>query len=342
MVDNDFYIVAMGASLGGINAFSMMAADFPQDFPAPVFIVQHNSGASKNYLVQMLAGKGPLEVAEPSDGEEIKPGIIYIARPNHHLLIKNGYVITPYGPRENRFRPAIDVLFRSAAAVYTTKVVAVLLTGYLDDGVSGLSAVKRCGGTVIVQDPDEAEIPDMPKNAIENVAVDHILPINEIPEKLAEIVRLPYKAPVQVPEDILEKIRVSEHRVPGIEDMHKIGELTSFTCPECGGTMWSSKDEPLGRFVCHTGHSFTTKSFLAGQAEVLENSLWAALQFMDQRIKLLQSMIDEEQKKGRQMYMDNFKKTQRELEHHLKVIRDFILSGSLSPAGDSAESHQDK
>ena len=253
---------------------------------------------------------------------------------DRHLLVKEDYVKVSYGPQENRFRPSIDVLFRSAAAYHTSRVIAVLLTGYLDDGVSGLVAVKRCGGITIVQDPGEAEVPDLPENAIRKVALDHILTLENTAAKLIDEVHKPSGPQVPVPEEIMTNIKVSEHTVPGLDRMEKIGEITPFTCPDCGGTLWDVKNEPQGRLICHTGHSFFMSSFLKAQAEVIENSLWAAIRLLDERIKVLQNLAEKSNQDDLSHLHLNYHSKIKELKYHMYILRDFIVSGGLAKKGN--------
>ena len=324
-------IIVIGTSKGGVQALTELVSLLPKDFPASIFIVQHISPEFKSHLAEILSAKGDLPAITPEDGQEIKPGIIYVARENRHLLVKRDHIILPFGPRENRMRPSIDALFRSAAAYQTSRVVAVLLTGYLDDGVSGLAAVKRCGGITIVQDPKDAEAPDLPQNAINFVEVDHVLPISEIATKLVEIVHQLAGEPHPVPEEILMDVKVSEHTVPGVlQSMADMGELTPYTCPDCGGAMWDVQNEPMGRLICHTGHSFTMNSFLNSQSEIIENSLWEVIRFIEERIKIVERLAEKDRQNGRADSASNYFKRNEELNYHVRILRKFIISGALA------------
>lgn len=146
-------IIVVGASLGGVETLSKLVSGLPHDLPAAVFVVLHVPAESPSALSWLLDRAGPLLASGATDGEAIRPGRIYVAQPDHHLLVKQGYVRVIRSPRENRHRPAIDPLFRSAAAAYTSRVVGVVLTGLLDDGTVGLRAIKKCGGIAVVQDP---------------------------------------------------------------------------------------------------------------------------------------------------------------------------------------------
>ena len=177
----------IGASVGGVEAIGFLAAALPADFAAALLVVLH-IGAHKSMLPQILSQKGPLPACHPRDGDPIRPGRIYVAPPDHHLLVEPGRVRLVRGPRENWARPAVDPLFRSAARAYGSGVVGVILTGGLTDGTAGLFEVKRHGGLAVVQDPDDAVSPSMPQSALRHVAVDHCLPLVDIPIFLAELV----------------------------------------------------------------------------------------------------------------------------------------------------------
>jgi two-component system chemotaxis response regulator CheB len=174
-------IVVIGASAGGVAALLALVKTLPADFPAPIFIVLHVAADSPGMLPQMLNSVSALEVRHPQDGEIVAAGIIYVAPPDHHLLLEDDRVLVTRGPKENRFRPSIDALFRSAAYTYGPRVIGVVLTGYLDDGTSGLWSVQRMGGLSIVQEPRDAEQPSMPTNALEFVAADYIVPLAGTP-----------------------------------------------------------------------------------------------------------------------------------------------------------------
>ncbi len=180
-------IVVIGASAGGVEAIGSLAAALPADFAAAVMVVLH-IGAHKSVLPWLLNQRGPLPACHPRDGDPIRPGHIYVAPSDHHLLVEPGRVRLTRGPRENWARPAVDPLFRSAARAYGLGVVGVILTGGLNDGTAGLFEIKRHGGLAVVQDPDEAASPGMPRSALKHVVVDHRLPLAAIPALLARLI----------------------------------------------------------------------------------------------------------------------------------------------------------
>ncbi|MDP1588572.1 MAG: chemotaxis protein CheB, partial [Prosthecobacter sp.] len=185
-------LVVIGTSAGGLDALTRLIATLPADFPAPLFVVQHMAASNTGeVLVRALKNAGELNCKEPRNGEIFSAGNIYIAPPDHHMLIAKGRIIISKGARENRSRPAIDPLFRSAAVAYGAKVIGVLLTGYLDDGTSGLLAIQRCGGMCVVQTPEDAAYPDMPQNALNNLTPEHCVPVDSMGGLLSRIVLLP-------------------------------------------------------------------------------------------------------------------------------------------------------
>lgn len=179
-------IIVVGASAGGVEALQVLAAGLATDLPASMFVVLHIGPGidGQSLLPEILARAGPLPVKHPMDGEEIRRAQIYVAPPDCHMLLRPGHVHVLHGPKENRTRPSINPLFRSAAAAYGPRVTGVILTGLLDDGVAGLAEIKRRGGLAIVQDPATAFCPSMPETALMSVDVDHVASLHGIAELL--------------------------------------------------------------------------------------------------------------------------------------------------------------
>jgi two-component system chemotaxis response regulator CheB len=271
-------IVVMGASAGGLSAFNCIVKQLPEDLNAAVFIVWHRAGK--------------LKAKHPADGEPITMGKIYIAPPDHHLLLELDRIRLTKGPKENRFRPAVDPLFRSAAYAYGPRVVGVVLSGALDDGTAGLWAIKDRGGIAVVQDPADAEQPSMPASALANVQVDYRLPVSEIPPLLVTLteqtVMEESRAPVSKDLEIETKIALGDDAAE--LDVTQLGKLSEFTCPDCHGTLVELTNDKLQRFRCHTGHSFGTASLVAELTDSVEQSLWNAIRAVEERIRLLKHL----------------------------------------------------
>ena len=206
-------LVVVGASAGGIEAITRLAATMPSDFPAAVCVVLHSGSQSPGVLHGILDRAGPLTAHAVHGGERPQPGHIYVAPPDHHLVVEPNRLRLTKGPRENRFRPAIDPLFRSAAQVYGPAAIGVVLTGNLDDGTAGLWAIKQLGGVAIVQDPADAAFPAMPASAIQHVNVDHVVPVAAMAPLLARVVATPVnEGGAVMPERIDIEVKIASAR----------------------------------------------------------------------------------------------------------------------------------
>jgi two-component system chemotaxis response regulator CheB len=285
-------IIVMGASAGGLSAFNRIIKYLPEQLNAAIFIVWHLSPYSNSMLPEILNRAAKLKARHPADGELIEYGKIYVAPPDHHLLLELGRIRLTKGPKENRFRPAVDPLFRSAAYVYGSRVVGVVLSGALDDGTAGLWAIKDRGGVAVVQDPADAEQPSMPRSALANVQVDHRLPVSEIPPLLVtlteETIMDESRAPVSKDLEIETKIALGADAAD--LDVKQLGKISEFTCPDCHGSLIQLTNGNLQRFRCHTGHSFGSASLIAELTDSVEQSLWTAIRAVEERIRLLKHL----------------------------------------------------
>lgn len=177
-------IVVIGVSVGGLSALKILLQNIPKDFPSPIIVVQHRHPESRDQLGDILQQHTLLKVREVEDKDEILPGYVYLAPADYHLLVEPGFFALSTDQPVSYARPSIDVLFESAADVYGSQVIGIILTGANEDGAQGLKMVKLHYGIAIVQDPTTAECPVMPKAAMNAVAVDWILPLEAIAEKL--------------------------------------------------------------------------------------------------------------------------------------------------------------
>ena len=277
-------IITIGASAGGVETLRGLVSLLPAELPAALFVVLHIPQNVPSLLPALLQRAGSLPARHPADNTPIENGWIYVAPPNRHMLLEPGRVRIIHGPKENRHRPAVDPLFRSAAWAYRSRVVGVVLSGNLDDGTAGLSAIKACGGTAVVQDPAEALSSDMPFNALRNVAVDHQLTIKQIAELLTDLAnRTTADAPDHVSPTIqteVEFIKMTKEA----EDMSQLGgNRTAFACPSCHGALWELQNSNLTRYRCHTGHAFSPESLLAEQSDAIEQALYSALRALQEK-----------------------------------------------------------
>jgi two-component system chemotaxis response regulator CheB len=286
-------VIVIGASLGGMEALKKLFAQLPHDLPAAVLVVWHMSPEALNLLPDILRRVTDFPVVSAEDCETIMPGRAYIAPPDFHLVVEADETDSKStrltrGPKENRFRPSIDVLFRSAALAFGPRVIGVILTGMLDDGASGLYAIKERGGLAVVQDPVDAEAPNMPINAMRAVKVDHVSPIAGMGELLVQLINQPVKEGEDaVGENESSPNLQTEIRI-ALEDNSLergalgLGEPTSYTCPECHGALSQITEGNIIRFRCHTGHAFTLDSLLAEVTESSEAALWNAIRVLQE------------------------------------------------------------
>ena len=231
-------IVIIVASAGGMQALTTLIAQLPGDFPAAVCIVYHMSPEITGLpLVRELDRSGALPCRLAEQGEAIAPGMVYFAPVDQHMLIDDGRILITKGARENRSRPAIDPLFRSAAAAFGHRVIGIVLTGSLSDGTSGMMAIKRCGGICIAQDPADASYPDMPQSVISNVGVDHVASIAEMGALLVGVVGRPPPPSRPIPEDIVIEAGIAARVLSDVPAVSALGSQVPFNCPDCGGVL---------------------------------------------------------------------------------------------------------
>lgn len=292
-------LIVIGASAGGMAALKQLVAQLPQDFPAPIFIVHHMSAnTTGEVLVKVLNDNGNLTCVHAHDNQAFKSGTIYLAPSDQHMMIEKGKILVTKGARENRSRPAIDPLFRSAAVAYGNRVIGIILTGHLDDGTSGMMAIKRCGGVCVAQDPKDASYPDMPQSVIVNVGADYCLPIAEMGALLANLVNRELPANKPAPKDIVIEAKIAQRVLSDLPSVEALGDQVPFNCPDCGGVLWQIKKGKLIRYRCHTGHAFTSSVLLAQQTVKIEETLWVALRMFEERQNLLVTMSKNESKKS--------------------------------------------
>jgi two-component system chemotaxis response regulator CheB len=285
-------LVVIGASAGGVSALLELCAALPSKLPAAVLIVLH-VGTNPSVLPMLLSARGHNRAVHAEDGQTIETGTLYVAPPDHHMLVKDGAIRLTRGAKEHHTRPAIDPLFRSTALAFGPRVIGVVLTGRLDDGTAGLVAIKRCGGVAVVQDPADAEHPTMPQSAIQSVDVDRVVPLARMGETLMQLIEEP--APATADDDSARRrleleMDVTEHTDSAIENLNTLGKPSTFACPDCNGVLWEIADTHPVRFRCHTGHAFSLRSLEATQATATEDAIWGALRALQMREEVLRRL----------------------------------------------------
>jgi two-component system, chemotaxis family, protein-glutamate methylesterase/glutaminase len=297
--------------------------------------VLHTSPQSPGILDQILTRVGPLEASTAVNGERLRPGHIYVAPPDFHLLVEPGVVRVSKGPRENRFRPAIDPLFRSAAQVYGPAAIGVLLTGSLDDGTAGLWALKQLGGIAIVQDPREALYPSMPQNAINHVNVDYITPLAGVAPLLVSLTAQPVETreEVAVPDQVDIEVKIAMEHNPIDVGFEHLGEPSIFACPECHGVLLQLKEGSRVRFRCHTGHAYSVASLLAAVDEGIEDSMWNAIRALEEGQLLLSRMVEHLRTSHDNVDAANLTTRAAEAKRQSDEIRKLVMDRAPLPTG---------
>lgn len=315
-------IVVIGASAGGIGALRMLLAGLPADLPAALFVVVHVAPDSPGVLPGILDRAGPLPALAARGGEPIRAGRVYVAPPDHHLLLTDTHVHLSHGPRENRHRPSIDVLFRSAAVAHGARVIGLVLTGLLDDGAAGLWAIKRRGGLALVQDPADAEYPDMPLAALRATRVDRSLPLAELPDEINALVRQPVVglAP-PIPSGMAREAQIVSEENVNQEIMDTLGRRTTFTCPECGGAMWELDDSGAPRYRCHVGHAYSLLTLADEQSTRVEAALWAAMRALEENRRIADRLAGRSAHRGERERAAYHSDRSRESGRHAEVLR---------------------
>jgi two-component system chemotaxis response regulator CheB len=321
-------IVVVGASAGGVEAIRDLVRGLEPALNASIFIVLHIPPYAPSNLPHILNGVGPLQAVHARDGEPIRPNRIYIAPPDKHILLEEERIVVRRGPKENRFRPSIDALFRSAAYVYGARVIGVVMSGVLDDGASGLWSIKRLGGLTLTQDPSEALHPEMPINAREYVEIDHVATAAALGPLISRLAQEDAPGKPDVSEDEVRRLGL-EVEIAGTggafdKGIMDWGEISPFTCPECHGALVRLEEGMASRFRCHTGHAYTPSTLLAGITEMVEATLWGAMRGVEEQAMMLEHMARHFSRAGDQRSAEKFATKARHARDMARVIHDSL------------------
>jgi two-component system chemotaxis response regulator CheB len=324
-------VVVIGASAGGVEALRELVSRLPADFPAAVLVVLHVPATGHSALPSILSRVSALTVKQAADHDQIRPGLILVAAPDRHLIACDGRVMLSPGPQENGHRPAVDVLFRSVSRVYGPRVTAIVLSGTLDDGAAGMVSVRLRGGRGIVQDPDDALHPGMPKAAIATALPDFVAPVADIPQILVRLAQedvdeLPGDVPTLLrKEDAMARFDLEELVAPD----HP-GQPSGLSCPDCNGSLFEIREGHLVRYRCRVGHGWSTASLVAEQSSALESALWMALRSLDEKAELSLRLSQRAEHGGHQFSATSFKSQSDAARSAATVVRDLIVEISRS------------
>lgn len=326
-MDQRGYLVVTGTSLGGLSALRTIFSSLPTDFSAPILVVMH-LGSQESLLPTILSSTSKLAVRNAENGMVLAAGTILIAPSNRHLLVDNDRVRLTHGPKENHARPAIDPLFRSAAIAYRSRVIGIILTGTLDDGVVGLQAIKDYGGIAVVQDPSDAEAACMPQNALDYVSVDYCLPLEDIAATLVRLVDQSQGLATQVKDSEVimmeNRFASGEEPVPAMAELDRIGTRSTQTCPECGGTLWEINASHPVRYRCHTGHCLTGNSLLKVHNRFSEDAMWSAVRALHEKYTLLKRLASEALRRGATETAEEHEAAAEQVAQHAHALRKII------------------
>jgi two-component system chemotaxis response regulator CheB len=329
----------IGASAGGVEALRTLVAALPRDYPAAIFVVLHIPPDAPSALARVLGNVSALRAHSALDGP-FEPGNIYVAPPDRHLVIERGRMRVVGGPRENCHRPAIDVLFRSAALAYGARVTGVILSGTLDDGSAGLWSVKMRGGVAVVQDPVDALFPDMPRNALDTVNVDYCLPLADIPPALARIANEPLLAAAPQPDDNMQlEVNMASQTSGTMDQLDRLGARSELTCPECGGSLWEMQ-QPPPRFRCHVGHAYSLRTLIAAQVDRVESALWAGLRSIEESEALAKRLRDSARERGHTHSARMYEERVAEHGRNAETLRQLLRALPAEAVGEDPESKQ--
>lgn len=323
----DHDLVVIGASAGGVDVLKQLVSDLPADLPAAVCIVLHLAPSSPSALAGILQRASSLPCRFAGEDQPLRSGEIIVAPPDHHLAVEDGRVCLTVGPRENGHRPAVDVLFRTAAAARDSRVVGVILSGSRDDGAAGLAVIKARGGAAIVQSPDDALYPGMPTSALANVAVDAVATAALIGETITAIVK-----GEQLPEN------TAAHAPP--DDPESGNRLTS-VCPECGGVLTEEVEAGVPYWECHVGHRYSPTSFADAQAEGVEAALWTAVRALRDRGAVLNRMAEQFDGRGQDRSAGRFRSKADEAYRQADLVRDTLTEAAATTLGNLPETDED-
>ena len=337
-------LVVVGGAAGAVSALRDLVGALPADLPACVLVVLHlpRAGGS-SVLPDILDRAGALPVRAARTGDRLEAGQVLVAPAERHLLVEDGHVVLSSGPAENGQRPSVDVLFRSAARSVGPGVVAVVLTGNLDDGSAGLAAVARHGGIAVVQDPDDAMFPGMPRNALAAVPTAQTSTLAQLPALLVDLVRQPVGARPEVPEtdlarDLLE-VRSALGQALGAREGGHPGRPSPFSCPDCTGVLFEIDDAPLPRYRCRVGHAWSAQALSERQEHAVESALWMALRALEERQAMADDVARSAARSGRSWSEQHFRRRASEANRHAAVLRALLVGDPGTAAPPPGEVH---
>jgi two-component system, chemotaxis family, protein-glutamate methylesterase/glutaminase len=312
-------IVVVGASAGGLESLIAFVRALEANLPATILVVLHVPSSGASALPRILERSGTLPVDIAMSEQDLEPGRIVIAPPDRHLVIIDSRLRTSHGPRENGHRPAVDVLFRSAAHACGPRVIAVILSGSLDDGTAGAITVKAHGGLVLAQDPAEAAYPGMPQSVIKHVAGTEVATAGHLGAIVSRLCRT---------DGVSVASETAEFDIPPPSD-DEPGQPAGFGCPECHAPLFEIEDGGLLRFRCRLGHAWSSHGLLVEQAQALENALWMALRTLEEKAALSIQLAERATERGSMLSSQRFSEQAEEATRSAALVRRLLENPAI-------------
>ncbi len=333
-------LIVIGASAGGVEAYQQLIPLLPSDLPAAVLLVLHTGHDTPRTLAGILGAHSLLPVEDAEDGTRLEPGHVYVGVPNYHLRVEDSRMRLTLGPKENRHRPSVDTLFRSAAQAKGAAVIGVVLTGLLDDGSAGLAVIKAHGGVAVVQDPDDAIFDSMPRSAMEAAGPDYVVPLEKMASLLVRLTK--GEAPAPAPH-----LAARSRKSKGVATMprrtvppdhqptpteNKPGAPSVYTCPECSGTLWQVSNGEVERYECRVGHAYSLASLVEAHSEAVEEALWVALRTLEESASLSRRMAERAREKRHNGLATRWEDLARGKEENAQLLRGILTRAAEQPA----------
>jgi two-component system, chemotaxis family, protein-glutamate methylesterase/glutaminase len=330
-------VVAVGASAGGVEALTRLAQALPTDLPYAVLVVLHMPAGAPSVLARIIDRAGPVPAVTATDGARLEPGCIYVAVPDHHLLVEDHRVLLSEGPTENAYRPAINALFRSTALTFGPRAIGLLMSGVLDDGVLGLAAIRARGGTTLAQRPDDALYPTMPQNALNAGVVDHQVAAADVGALLKRLADRDIEEPKMEPDTNMElENRIAKGpRFDVTVDGEDLGPPSGYTCPDCNGSLMALGH---GSFRCRVGHAWTSEALLDARDDEVEGALWIALRSLQEKATLSRRLA---RNLGSGRMFDRYTEIADEAEQAMTVLGKRLADASVDNEVESELTHGD-
>jgi two-component system, chemotaxis family, protein-glutamate methylesterase/glutaminase len=324
-VAKEKFIIVVGASAGGSMVLPELLRQIHSEMHVAVFVVLHLSKRSiGDLLVKRLQKSTDMKCEIPANGTDVEAGCVYIAKPDHHLMVRDNRILIGKGAMENRYRPSVDALFRSAAVEYNSRAIGIILSGLLEDGVAGMQAIKRCGGSCIVQMPEEAKYADMPLSVLRNLHPDYTISVEEMGRAIAKIMKKPRKKE-KVPLDLAREAQIAASVNIGIDALDDVSTHSLYSCPDCGGGLWEFKSNGISHYRCHVGHAFTEDGLLGAMESSTESALWMALRIIEERKNLLKNIAANGKSKGMRQTPRHYEKRIHELDTQIRQLRKVLF-----------------